>query len=127
MTHRTTTIQTAGRRMTTDARPCQKGRVSRPRTKGSASRSTVPPKTASRAGIKVSEESTEIATTITPPNPIDHTTLRRDSISAPNPMATVQPEISVATPAVATVVATASDGSVPARSSSRNRFTTSSE
>ena len=113
--------------MTREASPCQKALVSRPWVKGSASLSTRGPNAASSAGISVKDASTEAATTIMPPRPIDQSTLRRASNSAPKPIITVPPEIRVATPAVPAVVETASSTEAPARSSSRKRLTTSSE
>src|SRR5919198_61867 len=112
--------------MTRVASPCQNPAVPWRRVNGSARRSIDAPNAASSAGIRVSEASMETSTTSAPPSPIDQTTLSRESISAPKPIATVPPDTSVATPADPTVAATASstelgDGHAHGREAGQHR------
>ncbi len=84
------------------------------------------PTTASSAGSTVSAATIAASTANIPPRPIERRNGCGKNVSAPSDTATVTPEKATVRPAVATERTTASCGSTPACSSSRNRDTTKS-
>ena len=122
--------QSSGRRM---IRPTQRSQNSPRRSRPGRDlrrmrpRSTRRPRMCRSAGRRVDDARTATVTTIIAPAAIDWTARTGTSHSASSARTTVRPENTTAVPEVRIAVSTASSGSAPAASSSRNRASTNIE
>ena len=120
------TSTTTGWSMTQFDQARQKG-LSAPRRPKMRSASTRGPSTPSTAGSRVRADSTEKATTMAPPTPIERSDMYENMSSPDRPTITAMPLKKMARPACATVVSMARATSAPCASSSRKRPTMNSE